>query len=109
MDSDLLKGMTHWKVISSLCSKRYSPVSAEIFQSKAAGHVFFLDGSVWGRVGFSVVTFILHCSYITWRYITRIFRLNLCILFWLVFSEINIMLNKGSKNPLLPQVSEEQC
>lgn len=55
----------------------------------------------WGELHFlSVVTVILHCSYILWRHyltngVSEGDSVNLHMLFWLVFSEISIMLQTG--------------
>lgn len=55
----------------------------------------------WGELHFlSVVTVILHCSYILWRYyltngVSGGDSVNLHMLFWLVFSEISIRLQTG--------------
>lgn len=68
----------------------------------------------WGKLHFlSVVAVILHCSHIWWRYyltngISDGDSVNLHMPFWLVFSEISIMLQSGiNKHPLLPKVSKE--
>jgi len=69
----------------------------------------------WGKLDFlSVAAFVLHCSYITWRfYLTDVFSdrdlLNLHALFWLVLSEINIMLQTGINTLPSPRSLKELC
>lgn len=112
-DSDLLNGMSHQKVISSLYSEGCS-VSTGIFQSKAAGCVLF-NGSVLWEIGFSFCCdfhFTLQLHYVKVLSLKHIFRdsLNLlCMLLWLVFSEISIMLQTGINTVSSPESPKEWC
>lgn len=111
----LLKGVSHQKVIYSLSSKGCSPVSAGIFSAKSPRMCPFLMALCWGKFGFSfcyAFHFTLQPHYVevlSHKCIFQTGSLNLCMQFWLVFSEINIMLQTGINTLLSPRSLKEPC